>query len=332
MSENSFRLRFSFFILAVLAFTIIYGALPYVGALFIAVILGVVFYPLQSYLVGKLRLNKTFSAVLVMLLSVVIILIPIIVLVPIVVAQAAAFITPEKISALFDYLSSIMSTPAGVQLSDNLRSIATKSGSTFVKALLGSIGAVTNLFTNLLIAYFIFFYVLITRREVLRKLFRQIIPFNSEHTTKLLHKFKSIVRATVYSTILVAILQGTVLGVAFAIFGVPGAVLWGFIAAILSIIPLVGAPVVWIPAVVIYLLSNNYLVAVGILGAGIVISLSDNFVRPIFQKKFGDIHPLTSILGIFIGLNLFGVLGIIFGPLLVDIFLETAIMFKKEFI
>ena len=110
------------------------------------------------------------------------------------------------------------------------------------------------------------------------------------------------------------------------------AVLWGFIAAVLSIIPLVGAPIVWIPTAIIYLLSNNYLVAAGILGSGIVISLSDNFIRPIFQKKFGDIHPLISILGVFIGLNLFGVLGIIFGPLLMEIFLESTVMFKKEFI
>jgi predicted PurR-regulated permease PerM len=114
--------------------------------------------------------------------------------------------------------------------------------------------------------------------------------------------------------------------------GVEGAFLWGFVAVFLSFLPAVGATLIWIPAVIIQLIQQDYFIAVGILVGGIILSSVDNLLRPAIQNKVGSIHPLESIIGVIIGLNLFGLLGIVIGPLLISYVVLMAKMFNEEYL
>jgi len=114
-------------------------------------------------------------------------------------------------------------------------------------------------------------------------------------------------------------------------FNVPGAVFWGFLAFLLTFIPFVGIPFVWIPITIVEYFQGNTDAAIGILAAGIVIAIIENG-RPLLQKRIGDIHPLISILGVIIGIVYFGVLGVLIGPLLLSYTILALGMFVEEYV
>jgi predicted PurR-regulated permease PerM len=138
--------------------------------------------------------------------------------------------------------------------------------------------------------------------------------------------------SVVISTGTIAVLQGALLGLAFYIFGLPGALLWGFVAAVLSFLPVVGPSLVWGPASLLMLLTQNYVAGIGILVFGLVLSNVDNFLRPLIQRQVGRMHPLVSLIGIFIGIPIFGILGLIIGPLMLSYFFLTLKMFREEYL
>ena len=119
----------------------------------------------------------------------------------------------------------------------------------------------------------------------------------------------------------------------FAFFGIQGAFLWGSVAGILSFLPILGTSLIWIPASIVKFLQQDYVASIGIFATGILLILADNsFLRPVIQKKIGKIHPFQSLVGIVIGISLFGLVGVIFGPLLLVYLYLTIKMFSKEYI
>lgn len=150
------------------------------------------------------------------------------------------------------------------------------------------------------------------------------VPLKSSHRSALAQKFTAVVRATVKGNMVVAIVQGTLGGIIFALLGIGGALLWGVLMAFLSLIPAVGTGLVWAP-VAIYLFATGATIKGGILVfCGVfVIGLVDNFLRPILvgrDTQMPDYMVLISTLG---GLELFGMSGIIVGPVIAAFFLSV---------
>ena len=132
---------------------------------------------------------------------------------------------------------------------------------------------------------------------------------------------------------MLALIQGLIAWVGYVFFGVPNAFLAAFLTGLCSIVPIVGTTVVWVPMAVYFAVMGLWGKAIGLLLFGtICISQSDNLFRFILQKKLADTHPLITISGVVIGLPLFGFIGIIFGPLLVSLFLLFIDMFRKEYL
>ncbi len=131
-------------------------------------------------------------------------------------------------------------------------------------------------------------------------------------------------RATLKGTLVIGVIQGTLAGLAFAVVGIEGALFWGTIMAVLSIIPAVGAAVVWIPAVIYLLSSGQVFAGLGLLlWCGIVVGSSDNILRPILvgkDTKMPDLLVLLSTLG---GIGVYGALGVIIGPIIAALFLTV---------
>jgi predicted PurR-regulated permease PerM len=190
---------------------------------------------------------------------------------------------------------------------------------------------VANLVVGLTIAYFALYYLLI-RSDKTSKRFVELIPFHRKNAQRLQKEFRDVTYSVVITTGTIAVLQGVLLGIAFLVFGIPGALLWGFVAAILSFLPVVGPSIVWGPAALIMLLSHNLVAGIGILIFGLVLSNVDNFLRPFIQQQVGKMHPLVSLVGIFIGIPIFGILGLIIGPLLLSYFFLTLRMFREEYL
>jgi len=155
--------------------------------------------------------------------------------------------------------------------------------------------------------------------EVLTKI-KALIPLTAKERDNILKKIVEMVHATIYGGIVVALVQGGMGTLGFVIVGLPAAVFWGAVMALLSFMHIVGPFMVWVPAVVYLLFQGAYAKAVilGIWGA-ILVSLSDNFLRPLIISGRTQIHPLLIFFSILGGLYVFGLVGFIAGPLVVTI-------------
>src|SRR5665647_3322273 len=151
--------------------------------------------------------------------------------------------------------------------------------------ILGSIQNLSQQSIGLLLMYFLLYYLLTGEDSAFARKVYVAVPFNEENTATLMDEFSKIVRTTITSSGAVALVQGAILTITFLIFDIQGAILWGFIATILSFVPVFGSTLVWVPATIIQLLQGDYAAGIAILIAGLFASVIDNFLRPVIQKK-----------------------------------------------
>jgi len=160
----------------------------------------------------------------------------------------------------------------------------------------------------------------------------RILPLGDARERHLMDRFADVVRATVKGTFVIAAVQGTIGGVAFALLGVRGAVLWGALMGVASLLPVVGPGVVWLPAAVMLLTTGRPVAGVVLIVVGVVlIGLVDNLLRPILvgrDTRMPDYLVLFATLG---GLGLFGVTGIIVGPLIAALFITMWELFEEAY-
>jgi predicted PurR-regulated permease PerM len=181
------------------------------------------------------------------------------------------------------------------------------------------------------IMFFTLFYFFIDGKRALRYIMR-ISPLRDEHDRLLIQKFVSISRATLKGTIVIGFLQGLLGGVMFWITGVPSAAIWGLLMALLSLVPMVGSGIVWLPAAFIMLFLGNIWQGVFILIVGIgFVSTIDNVLRPKLVGKDTQMHPLMILFATIGGLSFFGLPGFVMGPIVVALFMALAEIYSIEF-
>lgn len=329
IKEKSFKQFLAGALIAVLFGVLLYGLWPYLNALLGAFILFILFLPLYRYLTIKLKIKIGLAATLVILLSIVLILIPVSFLASILVKEIQLVLADVSIrlggwGGISKLLPQFDSSEIGQQIS--------QAGSMASRFVFGTLSAIGNQVISYFIMFFVFYFLLTTDEEKLSKMIFDTMPFSRENTVKLQRKFRTVTYTTLITSGLISLLQGTLLSVSFWWLGISAPVLWGLVAAVTSFIPVIGAAGVWVPGVIILFFQGNIFGAVGLLICGIIISSVDNLVRPAIQKKVGKIHPLVSLLGVVIGLSLFGLVGLIIGPLLISYFLLMLGMFKEEYI
>jgi predicted PurR-regulated permease PerM len=174
------------------------------------------------------------------------------------------------------------------------------------------------------------FYFLIDGPALLKRI-KYLSPLKDEYEDQIIEKFLSITRATIKGTLIIGVIQGATGGITFAIFGVGSSVFWGTMMVILSIIPGIGAAFVWAPAAAIKMLTGHIGAGIGILAGGIVISVSDNFLRPLLIGKDTKMHQLLILFSTLGGIALFGLVGFILGPILAAVFLAVTDIYAIEY-
>ncbi|MDG5814760.1 AI-2E family transporter [Chitinispirillales bacterium ANBcel5] len=190
---------------------------------------------------------------------------------------------------------------------------------------------VFGLFFNLLVMVFTMFYFLLDGKLILSRI-KELIPIKFEYEEMIIERFNLISRATVLGTLIIGLAQGTAGGITLLLFGIETWLLWSFVMVILSIIPLVGAWLVLIPAAIIQLLFGNYWAAAGIfLSSTLIVSNLDNLIRPRVVGRGARIHDLMIFFSTLGGLSLFGVMGFIIGPAIASFFLTFLDIYKLEF-
>jgi predicted PurR-regulated permease PerM len=158
------------------------------------------------------------------------------------------------------------------------------------------------------------------------------VPLNESDQKRLLDKFLSVTRATIKGTLVIAILQGSLAGLAFHVVGIDSAVFWGTVMAVLSIMPLIGSPIIWVPAAIGLAMSGMYLQAAGLaLFCSLIVGQIDNILRPILVGRDTQMHELFIFFGTLGGIGMFGVFGFIIGPVIAALFVTVWEIYGETF-
>jgi len=313
-------------IISLLGLFLVFVLLRFINALFLALILFVFLRPLYKYLENK-GLKKSLCSWIVIIISIFIILIPSLFVINLVTKEVMSVIDNKD---FFIQAIANLDEKLPIEIIDFIKN-QTPNISEFLKNLVVDFSqGVFSFVMNLFITYFILYYLLVDEDKIKEKIYN-FSPFVKENTTKVLNEFRNVTHSTIISTGIIALIQGGLLTLSFFIFGVPGAIFWGLMATILSFIPVLGAPFIWIPVVIFQFLQGNYFTGVGLLIFGLFLSNVDNVIRPYLQRKVGGIHPLISVIGVFMGIFTFGLIGVVIGPLLLCYFILIVKIFMEEF-
>jgi predicted PurR-regulated permease PerM len=179
--------------------------------------------------------------------------------------------------------------------------------------------------------YTFLFFMMINGRKM-EIFLRRNMPFSLENKNKILNEVSRMVRSNAITIPTVALLQGTVALIGYIIFGMNEPVLLGVLTAISSMIPVIGALLVYLPVVIYTLATGSFAAGIGLgLWCFILVGSVDNVARFMLQKKLANIHPLITILGVILGTKLFGLIGLIFGPLTITLFVVLVKIYFNEF-
>lgn len=312
------------FVLGLLTFRIVqplYTALAW--AAFIAFLL----YPLQVQLVRLLRGHANLAAGLLTLAAVLIVVGPLTGLAAAFISQVDdAFALAQRLNQQssnggFDWLPRILQEHLGVSpvqlravieegARRGLEMLASMSGRIF----LGALGTAIS-FT---ITMFVLFFLLRDGARMLRTV-RGLIPMSESDKRRLFAHVGAVTQALIYGTGLTALIQGALIGMGFAVLGLPAPVVFGVLAALLALLPLVGTPVVWVPAVIALATQGRWVAAAILLAWGIVVSTVDNVLRPLLVSGRARIGALTVFIGVIGGVSAFGAVGLFLGPVVLSL-------------
>ena len=190
-------------------------------------------------------------------------------------------------------------------------------------------GSLTTTMLNVVISLFGVYYLLIGAGPLWVRV-KRLLPLPQHESELLAVRFAEVTEALLLGTVLTALLQGTIVGVAFSLFGLHPAVFWGFVTACASVLPLFGSSLVWLPGVAILLIERRVGAAVGLFAIGAVLASNlDNVVRLFLFRRVSGIHPMLTLVGAFAGIRLFGVIGALLGPLILSYFFELLTVYEQ---
>ena len=302
-------------------------------AMFLAGILSALSFPLYTRLKKKFRGRSALASATTIIIIVCVIFIPLSGLLGIVTAQAIKVgetVTPwvERQLSQPDIISKTLKSIPFIDKIEPYRNDILKKAGELVSSMSGFImqqlTALTRGTVNLLITFFIMlycmFFFLIDGPKLLEKIL-YYLPLEDRDERRMLDKFTSVSRATLKGTLLIGVLQGGLAGLAFAVVGIPSAVFWGAIMAVLSIIPSVGSALVWGPAVIILLARGSIVEGIGLgVFCAVVVGSLDNLLRPMLVGKDTQMHELMIFFGTLGGIIMFGVAGMVIGPIIAALF------------
>ena len=331
ISQN--RVRQVFFILIILLLFILlflelYNFLP---ALLGSITLYILLHKWMFFLTEKKKWRKGWTALLLMFFSLVVILLPVGLLVNMLSSKVNYAIahSAELTTALKKVVTDV-ETRFDITLvsEENIN----KLGSNIANSLPGILNATFSTLTNVFFLYFILYFMLMNGRKMEDSLYEHT-PLKDENVARIGNEIHMMVYSNAIGIPLVALAQGLIALPFYLILGVQEPFFWFGVTCIAAMLPVIGAALAYVPLAIIFFAADE--TAKGVLmviyGFGIIGTV-DNVLRFTLLKKLGNVHPLTTVFGVIIGLKLFGFIGLIFGPLLISLFMLLLKIYSNEFV
>lgn len=322
MSIFSYKQRNNIILVSIIALGcfILYALSSLFSAILGAIVLFTIFRPFYLHMVENKKWNRSLVAIVIIFTSLIVIVLPFLALSFMVIGKiseinGSTFPIQEWLVKIDAFAGSTFNQPRFAE--NTIQKLGAYATDLFPSIL----GSAASIILTLLVLYFLLYFMLVQIRQFEAGLLKYA-PFREQHALM----FAVALRNSTYSNVLgqglIALTQGFLLANGFWIFGIPDPVFWGVIGAFISFLPVVGAPTLCIPASIILFASDHTVKGILLLAYGLLfIGNIDNVLRMIINKRIANTHPIISVVGVFIGLPLFGILGLVFGPLLLSYFL-----------
>lgn len=304
---------------------------PFMGGILGACTIYIMVRDQMLYLTQKKKIRKSVTAIILLIEAILCFLVPLSLAVWLLISKlqtvnvdTATFV--DTITNLADWIR--RKTEYDLLSKENISSIAS------ILPGIGQflMGGIISFAVNLFVLVFVLYFMLIGGTKMEQYIY-ELLPFSDSNKKHVMNEINMIVRANAIGIPLLAIIQGAIATLGYYLFDAPSALLFGFLTCFATVIPIVGTTLVWFPLAAYMAISGDWPHAIGLLlYCGLIVTNIDNLIRFILQKKMADTHPLITIFGVVIGLSLFGFMGVIFGPLLISIFILCVNIFKEQYL
>jgi predicted PurR-regulated permease PerM len=305
---------------------------PFFQYVLLAILLGFILFPLQKRL--EEYVSPTLAALSLVLLAIVGFIVPF-VLVAAVVAEDAADLIQEtdpddlQIAEIEELIES--ETGFDVDLVGTVADSAQQIGSVVFEQATAWFSALTSALIGFGLALFLLFYFLKSGDDLMGWI-RERTPLPDDVQDDLYGDLNEVTWAVLAGHVLIAIIEGVIAGLGLFAVGIPNAAFWTFIMVILSLVPLIGAPFVWVPASLYLFVTGEPVLAVALaVYSAIVVGIADDYLRPLVVDRYAEISPAVIILGVLGGIYAFGIMGVFFGPVVVGAFIAAVNILDENY-
>lgn len=186
--------------------------------------------------------------------------------------------------------------------------------------------------SNLLVMFFVLYF-MFTNGKSMEETVRRLIPLNEDSIAALAQETTHMVKANAIGIPLISLVQGITAWIGYSLFGLSDGLMWGFLTGIFAFFPIVGTMMIWVPLVIFMYAQGNNAAATGMLFYSLIVTGNiDYLARITLMKKIGNVHPLITVFGVIVGLQLFGFMGFIFGPLVFSYTIILVKIYANEFV
>ena len=340
-----------FFIILLLGTVILLIRLfwTYISSIVLALLIASAFYPLYSRVKRLLRNRETTASILMSVLIMVILILPVGGFVGTLSNEAFDFYKRSKdwasLTKIQDFIEGDSvwaqrlrkaAEMANIDLNtDHLQELVTSIGTNVGLYLSKQLRSFASNLLNFLLHFFLMIliiYYIFRDGENLKNYISELLPMPVEQQELVVNKFRVMARAVIWGNGLSGVIQGILGGVGFFIFGLGSPIFWGTVIGFMAFLPIIGASVIFVPATLIMLIQGKGGVAFGYLAFnGCYSAIIEYLVKPRLIGKGMRMNPILVFIGILGGIKLFGILGIIYGPLIITIFLTLAELYRLEY-
>lgn len=344
-TEEHFRKRFVLTLTLVLAFAFLVMIRNFVEALMLGAVFSGIVYPLYRRFLASTGDRSTVAAMLTLLITLVAILLPLILLLGLVAEQAitiAQDLKPWIEQRIHDPSVHHISLPAWLPFAEDLEpyqaemttkaaELARKSGQFLGGSLIKLTEGTAIFFLYLFIMMYAMFYFLTDGPALIRTIMGHF-PLSQGDKEKVMQVGLSVSRATIKGTLVIAIIQGALGGLGFAVAGVDNYVFWAAVMAVLSVVPGIGSMLVWVPVVAYLMMTGQMVAGVGLLlWCALIVGSVDNFLRPVLVGRDTEMPDLLILLSTLGGISFFGASGLVLGPMLAALLITVLAIYNRVF-
>ena len=322
---------------------------PFLIPLFLSIIVAVVSGSIYRYFLKLFRMKKALASLVTCLLLTIVMLIPILLIAGIMTNQALALYTSISnqiannemegtLRGLLDYVAPLWQALQSTfdiskeTITSQLGELVGKASNFLYTNAMNLVKGFTALIINFVLIIFITFYLLMDGRQMSFKVM-SLSPLPQHLNRSIAQDMVVSIRTTIKGTFMLALLQGILNGVGFWIFNVPNSLFWGTLVIFASMVPLVGAALIWLPVSVYLLITGNVPGAVVVLVWGLIVGLvCDNILRPKILGAERGIHPLLTFFSVLGGLYFFGMVGLFIGPLILAVLISLLEVYQRYFL